>query len=167
MCLATPRPFGGERGQMRRRRDRQRERGRERSECVIARDARQIERLHLARGTVSYAWPSEETRPMRVAKKRKHHVAARIDVVNGNEQLAKTGLSKIVGEKFDIPPRQVVRLGRSDWRRSSDHVPDLRTRCRTEVPGGQGAPKPPPQDRRPCAPPHVCTHRRPAEVERK
>ena len=61
-----------------------------------------------------------------MAEKRKNHVAARIDIVNGDEQLAKTRLSKIVGQQFHVPARQIVGIRRGDRRRATNQVPQLR-----------------------------------------
>jgi len=60
---------------------------------------------------------------MSVAEQRKDNVAACIDVVNREEQFSKTRLSEIVGEKFDIPAREIGCRRRRDWRRAPDQIP--------------------------------------------
>src|SRR3954468_4632814 len=102
MGFAAPCALGRKRDQMRRRRNRQCQRGGECIECMIARDAGEVERLQWACGRVGSAGAPEKTSTMRVAEQRKDYIAACIEIVNRDEKLAKPRLPKIVGQQFHI-----------------------------------------------------------------
>ena len=104
-------------------RDRQRQRGCQCIERVITRDPGQIEYFQRSRPPVRRAGPPEKTRTMSVAEEREDDIAARIDVVNCNEQFAEAGLSKVVGQQLDIPPREIVRRGGCNRCGAADQIP--------------------------------------------
>ena len=62
---------------------------------------------------------------MGVAEKSEDNVAARLDIVNCDEQFAEAGLPKVVGEQLDIPPRKIARCGRGNRCGSADQIPQL------------------------------------------
>src|SRR5687767_14081415 len=87
---------------------RQGQRGGQGVERVIARDARQIEALESADGILGGAGPAEKAGAVCLAEQRKYHVTACVHVMDGDEQLAKTGLPEILGKQLDVATGEIA-----------------------------------------------------------
>ena len=153
MGLAAPRPFGGERREVRLGCHGQRQRGRERVERVIARQRRRDRRSPgIACRALRRARPAEETWTMGWPEQREDDVAPRVDVVDGHEQFAESRLSEIVREQFDVAAREVPGVRRRNRRCASNQVPQFRERAGDETPRGQRRADETPHPRVPRAP---------------
>ena len=110
-----------------------RQRGCERVERMIARDAGQIEAFESADGILGRAGPAEKTRAMCLAEQRKYEITPRVHVMDGDQQLAKSGLPEILREELDVASGQIARARRRNGaprRESGSTVPPASARSR-------------------------------------
>ena len=85
---------------------------------------------------------ARKNRGRRRVEQREHHVAPRVHVVDGDEQLAEARLPEVLGQQLDVPPRRARPRRRGERRRrreSGSTAP--RAQRSTRLAGDSGPPK--------------------------
>ena len=98
---------------------------------------------------------------MTASRKREDQVTPRVHVVDRDQQLAKSRLPQVLGEQFDVLPRELLAPRRSDRRGAANQVPQVGRAAGGEGLAGQRRAEQPPQQPAPRPAPYRIVHVRP------